>query len=172
MRASRRHPDAGKHPGTEPLPRRQDRPCAASDEGGEYYFLPRPRRFGKSLRVDTPKKLSEGNGELFRGPAIRSEWDWTVRHPVVRISFGGRTFTVPGHPDTNLDAQLGKTERDAGIERLHREAPERFAHLIRSLHAIRGNGWLCLPTSTTSRSRTRLRNRTWRLRTGISPIVA
>ena len=135
---SRRHPDAGKHPGAEPLPRRQDRPRAASDEEREYHFPSRPWRFGKSLPVDTPKELSEGNGELFRGPVIHGEWDWTVRHPVVRISFGGRTFAVPGHPDTNLDAQLGKTERDAGVGRLGREAPERFAHLIRSLHGNSG----------------------------------
>ena len=103
---------------------------------GKYYFLSRPRRFGKSLLIDTLKELFEGNRELFRGLAIHDEWDWTVRPPVVRISFGGRTFTAPGHLDTNLDAQLGKMERDAGIERLHREAPERFAHLIGSL---RGN---------------------------------
>ena len=106
--------------------------------GGKYYFLSRPRRFGKSLLVDTLKELFEGNGELFQGLAIHGEWDWTVRHPVVRISFGGRTFTAPDHLDTNLDAQLGKMERDAGIERLHREVPERFAHLIGSLHENSG----------------------------------
>ena len=105
-------------------------------EEDTHYFLSRPRRFGKSLLVDTLKELFEGNGELFRGLAIHGEWDWAVKHPVVRISFGGRTFTAPGHLDTNLDAQLGKMERDAGVERLHREAPERFAHLIGSL---RGN---------------------------------
>ena len=105
---------------------------------GTHYFLSRPRRFGKSLLIDTLKELFEGNADLFRGLAIHGEWDWTVRHPVVRISFGGRTFTAPGHLDTNLDAQLGKMERDAGIERLHREAPERFAHLIGSLHGNPG----------------------------------
>ena len=64
--------------------------------------------------------------------------DWAVKHPVLRISFGGRTFDAPGHLDTSLDAQLGKMERDAGVERLHREAPERFAHLIERLHGISG----------------------------------
>ena len=106
--------------------------------GGKYYFLSRPRRFGKSLLVDTLKELFEGNGELFRGLAIHGEWNWAVRHPVIRISFGGRTFDAPGHLDTSLDAQLGKMERDAGVERLHREAPERFAHLIERLHGISG----------------------------------
>ena len=62
---------------------------------GTHYFLSRPRRFGKSLLVDTLKELFEGNAELFRGLAIHGEWDWAVKHPVVRISFGGRTFTAP-----------------------------------------------------------------------------
>ena len=105
-------------------------------EEGTHYFLSRPRRFGKSLLIDTLKELFEGNGELFRGLAIHGEWDWAVKHPVIRISFGGRTFDAPGHLDTSLDAQLGKMERDAGVERLHREAPERFAHLIERLHGI------------------------------------
>ena len=103
---------------------------------GKYYFLSRPRRFGKSLLVNTLKELFEGNAELFRGLAIHGEWDWAVKHPVVRISFGGRTFTATGHLDTNLDAQLDKMERDAGVERRHREVPERFAHLIERLHGI------------------------------------
>ena len=107
-------------------------------EEGTHYFLSRPRRFGKSLLVDTLKELFEGNGELFRGLAIHGQWDWSVKYPVVRISFGRRAFTAPGHLDTNLDAQLGKMERDAGIERLHREAPERLAHLIETLHGDSG----------------------------------
>ena len=50
---------------------------------GKYYFLSRPRRFGKSLLVNTFKELFEGNAELFRGLAIHGEWDWSVKHPVV-----------------------------------------------------------------------------------------
>ena len=107
-------------------------------EEDTHYFLSRPRRFGKSLLIDTLKELFEGNGELFHGLAVHGEWDWSVKHPVVRISFGGRTFTAPGHLDANLDAQLDKMERDAGVERRHREAPERFAHLIGSLHGNSG----------------------------------
>ena len=41
-------------------------------EEGTHYFLSRPRRFGKSLPVDTLKELFEGNGELFRG--LRKQW--------------------------------------------------------------------------------------------------
>ncbi|WP_320056378.1 ATP-binding protein [Desulfuromonas thiophila] len=58
-------------------------------EQGKYYFLARPRRFGKSLLVSTLQALFEGRKELFRGLAIEPAWDWTTRYPVIKISFGG-----------------------------------------------------------------------------------
>ena len=48
---------------------------------GKHYFLSRPRRFGKSLFLDTCKELFEGNEPLFEGLAIHDRWDWSVRHP-------------------------------------------------------------------------------------------
>jgi len=58
-------------------------------ERGSYYFLSRPRRFGKSLLVSTLQALFEGRKELFSGLAIHDQWDWSVKHPVIKISFGG-----------------------------------------------------------------------------------
>ena len=55
---------------------------------GRHYFLSRPRRFGKSLLLDTVKELFEGNEALFRGLSIHDHWDWSVRHPVLRLDFG------------------------------------------------------------------------------------
>ena len=46
---------------------------------GTRYFLSRPRRFGKSLFVDTLKELFEGNEALFRGLNIHRRWDWAAR---------------------------------------------------------------------------------------------
>ena len=57
------------------------------DEGG-HYFLSRPRRFGKSLLLDTCKELFEGGEALFEGLAVHEGWDWSARHPVVRLDFG------------------------------------------------------------------------------------
>jgi len=45
-------------------------------EEGNYYFLSRPRRFGKSLFLDTLAELFEGNEALFRGLAVHGQWDW------------------------------------------------------------------------------------------------
>ncbi|MEZ5480489.1 MAG: AAA family ATPase [Thiolinea sp.] len=56
-------------------------------ETGQYYFLSRPRRFGKSLLVDTLHQLFAGNEELFRGLHIHPHWDWSVNYPVIVINF-------------------------------------------------------------------------------------
>ncbi|MEI6206694.1 MAG: ATP-binding protein [Desulfuromonadales bacterium] len=55
---------------------------------GSHYFLSRPRRFGKSLFLDTLKELFEGNEVLFRGLTAHDSWDWSLKYPVIRISFG------------------------------------------------------------------------------------
>ena len=47
---------------------------------GTHYFLSRPRRFGKSLFLDTLKELFEGSEELFEGLHIHGGRDWSVRH--------------------------------------------------------------------------------------------
>jgi len=54
-----------------------------------YYFLSRPRRFGKSLFLDTLKDIFEGKKNLFKGLYIYDKWDWSITYPVIKISFGG-----------------------------------------------------------------------------------
>lgn len=53
---------------------------------GKAFFLSRPRRFGKSLLVDTLKELFEGHRLLFTGLAAETCWDWSRRSPVIRIA--------------------------------------------------------------------------------------
>ena len=55
---------------------------------GKYYFLSRPRRFGKSLLVDTLKQAFLGKRELFEGLYLEDNWDWSVEYPVIHLSFG------------------------------------------------------------------------------------
>ena len=54
---------------------------------GKYYFLSRPRRFGKTLLVDTLRRLFEGRKELFEGLYIYDKWDWEKKFPVIKIDF-------------------------------------------------------------------------------------
>ncbi len=57
-----------------------------------YYFLSRPRRFGKSMLCSTLQALFEGKQELFEGLYIHDKWDWSERFPVVRIDLSGVNY--------------------------------------------------------------------------------
>ncbi len=107
-------------------------------ERGKYYFLSRPRRFGKTLLVDTLQELFEGSEELFRGLAVHGKWDWSVRYPVVRLSFGGRNFVVPDRLHRNAMMQLDAAEKRAGVQCGYPDASDRLHHLISELHERTG----------------------------------
>jgi len=59
-----------------------------------YSFLSRPRRFGKSLFIDTLQEIFEGNKELFKDLYIYDKWDWDIKYPVIKISWDGRLRTI------------------------------------------------------------------------------
>ncbi len=104
-----------------------------------YYFLSRPRRFGKTLLVDTIQELFEGSEELFRGLHIHDRWDWSVRHPVVRLSFDVDYRESDGL-ESDISEQLSAIEEDAGLESSPPTRPGavRLRHVIRQLHRTTG----------------------------------
>ena len=106
-------------------------------DDGKYYFLSRPRRFGKSLLVSTLKELFEGNEKLFQGLYIHDRWDWTVSNPVVRLSFDSK-YSELGDLENNLENQLTWLEKFAGIEPSNISGPDRFNNLILSLYRKTG----------------------------------
>ena len=108
------------------------------DEGSRY-FLSRPRRFGKSLFLDTLKELFEGNRPLFEGLAIHGRWDWSIRYPVVRLDFSRGDYRTPGYLHQNLMAQLDALERRWEVASDYTTGPERFGHLLEALHQRTGH---------------------------------
>ncbi|MXY64578.1 MAG: ATP-binding protein [Gammaproteobacteria bacterium] len=106
---------------------------------GDFYFLSRPRRFGKSLLVDTLRELFEGNEPLFRGLDIHEHWDWSTKHPVVRLSFGGK-YDEPGDLEQSITNQLAIIERNAGLDPAKPpcSGPERLRDLLDRLHHATG----------------------------------
>ena len=82
-------------------------------ERGGYYFLSRPRRFGKSLFLDTLKEAFSGNKELFKGLYIYDKWNWDKKYPVVKISFGRGGNRTPD------DLKISIEEIFLGIQREH-----------------------------------------------------
>ena len=105
---------------------------------GKHYFLSRPRRFGKSLFLDTCKELFEGSEPLFEGLAIADRWDWSVRHPVLRLSFGSGNFKERDHLPASVMAQLDAVERETGVASGYASASNRFGHLLEALHSQAG----------------------------------
>ena len=102
-------------------------------EGGAHHFLSRPRRFGKSLLLDTIKELFEGSEDLFRGLAIHDGWDWSARHPVLRLDWSAGSFGKPGDVEQVLMEQLDAIEARNGLEVGFATGPGRFARLIEAL---------------------------------------
>ena len=107
-------------------------------EDGKHFFLSRPRRFGKSLFLDTLKDLFEGREELFKGLAIHDRWNWSVRHPVIRLSFGSGHFQTPDGVRASVTAQLDRVERENGVRATSPSPAERFGELIRALREAAG----------------------------------
>ena len=61
----------------------------ATDRGAHFFFLARPRRFGKSLMISTLKAMFQGKRELFEGLAIMdTDWDWSKTWPVIHLNMG------------------------------------------------------------------------------------
>ena len=75
---------------------------------------------------------------LSEGLQIYEHWDWSVRCPVVRLDFGSGDFKEPDYLHANLMAQSDAIEEDAEVESRYDTGPERFRHLIRTLHRRTG----------------------------------
>ena len=99
-------------------------------ESGSYFFLSRPRRFGKSLLVDTFKELFEGNRALSAGLAAQSRWDWSQRFPVVRLSFSDGVLRSRAALDDAIHELLQANEERLGVHCARRSVTGRLAELI------------------------------------------
>ena len=113
-------------------------------QGGKYYFLSRPRRFGKSLFLDTLKELFEGNAALFKGLAAETRWDWSKKHPVIRISFGAGVLKNREDLHAALHQKLHEHETRLGLPAQFPDARSRFTDLIQRLHAQTGQSVVVL----------------------------
>ena len=91
---------------------------------GEYFFLSRPRRFGKSLFLSTLKAAFEGKKDLFEGLALHSCWDWGVNHPVIHISFGAGVMRSVQELYDTQDEILARSCRANGISELVSPTPK------------------------------------------------
>ena len=105
---------------------------------GSHYFLSRPRRFGKSLLIDTIAELFAGNEPLFRGLLCHDQWDWSKKYPVIRISFGGGVLHSRAALDAKIREQLNINEAALGVTCTQPTEQGCFGELIRSACAQAG----------------------------------
>lgn len=96
---------------------------------GSYYFLSRPRRFGKSLTLSTIKAVFQGQKELFDGLWIQDKLDWTQQHPVIHISFSSIGYKTLGL-EVALNRMLDKQAEVNGIQLTTKNYDQKFKELI------------------------------------------
>lgn len=106
---------------------------------GDYHFLSRPRRFGKSLTVSTLRCLFQGKKELFKGLWIdrNTDWDWK-EHPVLSIDFNGITHDVPERLERSLTELIAAIGEESNVRFVGTLLKGRFKELILSLRKKTG----------------------------------
>ena len=105
---------------------------------GGYYFLSRPRRFGKSLLVSTMEAYFSGKKELFDGLAIAElEKDW-IQYPVLRMDLSGKSYDSPEVLQQVFDDYLSRWEKKYGIENKFTVPGIRFSQVIEAAYLQTG----------------------------------
>ena len=106
---------------------------------GRYYFLSRPRRFGKSLLVSTLEAYFEGKRELFQGLAMeRLEQEW-VTYPVLHLDLNIDKYDTPESVDRMLNNSLTEWEQLYGSSPSEVTPALRFAGVVRRAYEKTGN---------------------------------
>jgi hypothetical protein len=100
---------------------------------GKYYFLSRPRRFGKSLLIDTLKDLFEGHQELFTGLAAETRWDWSKKYPVIRISFAEGVYHSAAALAQRIREILAEQQIRMGVQCVNQSIAGIFSELIQAV---------------------------------------
>ena len=94
------------------------------------FFLSRPRRFGKSLFVDTLKEIFEGNEKLFEGLYIHDKWDWSKKYPVIKLDFAAGGGKNQEELDLRLSALLQQNKDRLGVHYDSLDLEDDFSKLI------------------------------------------
>ncbi len=106
--------------------------------GSKYYFLARPRRFGKSLFLSTLQYFFEGHKDLFSGLKINSsDWDWEC-YPVLRLDLNTDKYVDEGMLEPVLDTLFRKWEEKYEVEKIADNDSQRFKRIIEAAHEKTG----------------------------------
>jgi Holliday junction resolvase-like predicted endonuclease len=109
-----------------------------NESGGGYYFLSRPRRFGKSLFLSTLDAAFQGKRELFDGLSLENNWDWDTAHPVIHISFGSGVMRSVQDLRIRFASILEDHIEAYGLKTTKQDLRELFLQVIRLLEQTIG----------------------------------
>ncbi len=98
-------------------------------DGGKYYFLSRPRRFGKSLLISTLKEIFSGNKAFFKGLWIYDKIEWKT-YPVIHIDFLGLRYKTENELIDALNYLIERNAENHGVELEEKAFDKRFNELI------------------------------------------
>ncbi len=101
-------------------------------DGGKYYFLSRPRRFGKSLLLSTMEEIFSGNKELFKGLWIYDRIEWE-KFPIVHIDFTSLDYETDDLLKQSLEETLNRIAGQYGVQLTTVSYKTRFRELIEGL---------------------------------------
>jgi hypothetical protein len=106
---------------------------------GSVYFLSRPRRFGKSLLINTFKELFKGNKKIFKGLYIYDKWDWSKTNPVIHLDFAEITYSTSEELKFSLNklVEITGEKNEVTIDK-ELPLPMKFAQLIEKMHKKTG----------------------------------
>ncbi len=107
-------------------------------DGAKYYFLARPRRFGKSLFLSSLQYFFEGRRELFKGLYVDSSvWNWEC-HPVLRLDLSTEKYDEIGQLEGVLDNIFRRWEVKYNVDVKDSSYSQRFKSIIEAAHRETG----------------------------------
>lgn len=105
---------------------------------GNYYFLSRPRRFGKSLLISTLEAYFQGKKELFTGLAMEKlEKDW-IAYPILHLDLNTENYSIPQSLELKLERALSAWEQLYGSDPAEKSLASRFEGIIQRAYEKTG----------------------------------
>ncbi len=102
-------------------------------ESGKYYFFSRPRRFGKSLFLDTLHQAFAGRKKYFKGLFLENNWNWDKQLPVLHISFGAGIFKDIDSLNSRFNYLLSRFAEEYKVKLKEKNISDRFDELVRKI---------------------------------------
>ena len=107
-------------------------------KGGGYFFLSRPRRFGKSLFLDTLRQAFLARKVLFQGLYLENNWDWGTKYPVILVSFGAGVHRNIEELQETMRVILKRHAEEYQVSLENTALKDRFFELIQRLSEKHG----------------------------------